>query len=362
MPGSGMCVFCGAEGTMTGEDVLGQWLQRVGLDQSPVPHGTGWLNRIGRHIGTRPPYRQRIRDVCKACNSGWMSRLESTASRVLTPFILGTGGIVEGHDLGAIAAWVQKTCLTAMYISTAEDRAAGYGLPASEYRNLYEIRGAQEPLPHSQFWMGQFNGAMAWSVRATPVVVVVDGLHEPEFPHGYLMTIVLGQLLLQGIRMTVPGLEVTAGARQGMPRIWPDVGTASWPEGDPVDDDRYKPFALGRDLLAQEPGIGLRPWKPATELPASQFAGDLVELPTACGKHVTHYPSVLINEAMNGRFYAFMVYCDCGIAYLIHTEPDGAHCKAGGDPDACAELYGQLPGGEDSFTKGPVTFVCKPLS
>jgi hypothetical protein len=37
------------------------------------------------------------------------------------------------------------------------------------------------------------------------------------------------QLLLQGIRMTVPGLEVTAGARQGMPRIWADIGTASWP-------------------------------------------------------------------------------------------------------------------------------------
>lgn len=72
MPGAGVCIFCSAEGTMTGEDVLGQWLQRIDLDQSPVPHGTGWLNRIGRDIGTRPPYRQRIRDVCQACNSGWM--------------------------------------------------------------------------------------------------------------------------------------------------------------------------------------------------------------------------------------------------------------------------------------------------
>jgi hypothetical protein len=57
VPGVGVWIFCGAEGTMTGEDVLGQWLQRIDLDQSPVPHGTGWLNRIGRDIGTRPPYR-----------------------------------------------------------------------------------------------------------------------------------------------------------------------------------------------------------------------------------------------------------------------------------------------------------------
>ena len=118
MAGSGRCIFCGVVGTMTGEDVLGQWLQRIDLDQSPVPHGTGWLNQIGREIGTRPPYRQRVRDVCGGCNIGWMSRLENTASRVMTPFILGTAGMVKGPVLGAIAAWVQKTCLTAMYVST----------------------------------------------------------------------------------------------------------------------------------------------------------------------------------------------------------------------------------------------------
>ena len=44
----------------------------------------------------------------------------------------------------------------------------------------------------------------------------------------------------------------------------------------------------------------------ATELPASEQTGDLVELPTACGKHVAYYPSILI-EAMHGRFYAFVV-------------------------------------------------------
>jgi hypothetical protein len=47
--------------------------------------------------------------VCRACNSGWMSQLESTASRVLTPFILGVaGGGRGGHDLAVIAAWMQE--------------------------------------------------------------------------------------------------------------------------------------------------------------------------------------------------------------------------------------------------------------
>jgi hypothetical protein len=361
LAGTGTCIFCGVVGTMTGEDVLGQWLQRIDLDQSPVPHGTGWLNQIGREIGTRPPYRQRIRDVCMQCNSGWMSRLENTAKRVLTPFILGTGGVIEETDLGAIAAWAQKTCLTAMYVSTADDRAAGYGLPASEYRELYEVGDEQKPLARSQFWIGRFSGAMAWSVRATPLVVTVDGLPEPEFPDGYVTTIVLGQLLVQGVRMTTTGLELAIGTKQDMPRIWPDVVTARWPEGDAVDDPRYEPFALGKDLRVQEPHVNLHPWKPATELPASLRVGDMIELPTICGKHVASYPSILVEEAMRGRFYAFVVSCSCGIAYLIHTEPDGAHCKAGGDPAGIAEQYDQVHGAEDAFANGSATFRCKRL-
>jgi len=290
-----------------------------------------------------------------------MSQLENIASRVLTPFILGHGGVIEGADLGATSAWVQKTCLTAMYVSTAEDRAVGYGLPASEYRQLYEVRDRKKPLRRSQFWIGRFDGNMVWSVRATPLVVVVDGSPEPEFPQGYLMTIVLGQLLLQGVRMTERDLDLTVGTKQNMPRLWPRVARARWPEGDPVDDSSYEALALGRHLQVKEPHVNLHPWKPATELPASDLVGDMIELPTICGKHVAYYPSILVNEAMHGRFYAFVVSCDCGLAYLIHTERDGAHCKAGGDPRGIAERYDQLRGAEDDFTNGSVNFACKRL-
>lgn len=61
---TGTCVFCGSADTMTGEHVLGEWLSKVGLDLDPVPHGAGWLNRIGRDLGVRPPFRQKVRDVC----------------------------------------------------------------------------------------------------------------------------------------------------------------------------------------------------------------------------------------------------------------------------------------------------------
>ncbi len=56
MAGSGGCIFCGAVGTMTGEDVLGQWLKRIDLDQSPVPGPVGAEvgdgGRVGEAAGT----------------------------------------------------------------------------------------------------------------------------------------------------------------------------------------------------------------------------------------------------------------------------------------------------------------------
>jgi hypothetical protein len=100
-----------------------------------------------------------------------------------------------------------------------------------------------------------------------------------------------------------------------------------WPHGTPVDDTAFLAFAGASDLRSTEPSIRLGPWRPATELPASEAVGDLVELPTICGKHVEFYPMTLVHEAMRGRFYAFGMVCECPMAYLNHTEPDGAHCR-----------------------------------
>jgi hypothetical protein len=132
------CPFCGFTGKLTAEHVFGNWLSRIGLDLAPVPHGAGPLNRIGQDLGVRPPFRQTVR-VCAGCNNGWMSHLEAAAQRILTSFILGEPGQIETDDVGTVAAWVQKTVLTSMLISSDAQRSAGYGLPPSEYRGLWAV-------------------------------------------------------------------------------------------------------------------------------------------------------------------------------------------------------------------------------
>jgi hypothetical protein len=90
-----------------------------------------------------------------------MSRLEVLAQRNLTPFILGQRREIGVADVGAITAWVQKTVLTAVPVSSEVERANGYGLPASEYRQLHALRDQAHPLPASQYWIGRYDGVSA---------------------------------------------------------------------------------------------------------------------------------------------------------------------------------------------------------
>ena len=87
----------------------------------------------------------------------------------------------------------------------------------------------------------------------------------------------------------------------------------------------------------------------------------MVELPTICGKHVVYYPAALVGEAMHSRFYAFGTACECPMAYLIHTEPDGAHCKAADTAEVISGLYEALPGEEYEIQDDDDSFWCKRL-
>ncbi|PAM99439.1 hypothetical protein CJI59_22870 [Streptomyces sp. Alain-F2R5] len=68
---SATCIFCGSADTLTGEHVLGDWLSKISLDLDPVPHGAGWLNRIGHELGVRPPYPPSPRTVTAKVLGGW---------------------------------------------------------------------------------------------------------------------------------------------------------------------------------------------------------------------------------------------------------------------------------------------------
>ncbi|MFI6168957.1 hypothetical protein ACIBCN_19415 [Nocardia sp. NPDC051052] len=275
-----------------------------------------------------------------------MSDLEDEAKRCLAPFMLGRPGTLEPGDAAPIAAWVQKTGLTAMLVSSEGERADGYGVPVTEYHALYELAAQSRPLPASRLWMGRYSGSQRFAVDVTPVAVRIDGIPEADVPQGYTTTIVLGQLILHGIRFTTTALEVETATDWQLPQFWPTTAPVAWPSGDPIDDIAFLDFARGMHLRSTEPDIAVRPWTPAVDLPRSGLSDGMIELPAPCGKHVVYYPAALAHNAfVRGDIYAFHLTCECPHSYLCRTLSDGTHFNAESKTPADIEvLYERLPG------------------
>lgn len=357
---SNSCAFCGSTQPLTREHVFGQWVSKIGLDLSPARHHAGALNGLPRDMGEQPPYRLQVKNFCAPCNNGWMSQLEKAAQRVLTPFILGQPGTIAVEDQAVIALWAQKTALTAMLVSSEAQRDEGYGLAPSEYTALYEKRKRMQPLGASRIWVGRYAGTDGFSgVRVTPLVAGLPGSPEPDVPQAYALTIVLGELVIQGLRFTSPALEVDVTTELQMPQLWPSIAELHWPSGQPCTRESFLRFADGKMMRPTVQNLELHPWRQAAHLPQSILVGDRVAVPAMCRKHIVSYPAALLREAMRGRFYAFLRKCECGVAYLIQTDSDRARFRA--HDDAALELYGNLPGEERLLQDGEGTFACKRL-
>jgi hypothetical protein len=307
------------------------------------------------------PFRQTVKNFCAGCNNGWMSQLEVAAQRVLTPLIVGEQGTIAVEDQAVIAMWAQKTALTAMLVSSEKQREEGYGLSPSEYAAFYEHRDRMRPLDASRFWIGRYVGAMFSGVRVTPLVLRLPGVPEPETPDGYALTIVLGQLVLQGLRFTSAVLDFDVSNDLALPQLWPSTADVPWPEGQPCVESKFLLFADGKMLRPAIEHVELRPWRPAAEVPQSEVVNGRVQVPALCGTHVVHYPIALLGEVMQGRFYAFMTQCDCEVTYLMQTEPDGTHCKAAGDAEWVTDIYEDLPGDRGFIPDRAGSFDCKRL-
>lgn len=335
----------------------------MGLSPEPSPHRAGPLNRSPRDMGVRRPFQSTVRDVCASCNNGWMSALEAAAARVLPPLILDGHGMIEPSDGPLIAAWVQKTALVNMLVSSKGDRADGYGLPGFEYHALFAVRGRAAPLPHTRAWIGRYDGErVRASACVTPMVVRIEGTAAPETPQGYLVTIVLGRLMLQLLRFTNSLLAVDVFADDEFSELWPAVAGAVRLGSKGIDDKRINKIEKGAAVRSRVTGVLLEPWKPATELAQSTLQDSMVKLPTPCGKHFIFYPVSLAAAGIRGMFHAFHTGCECGRSYLVVTESDGAHFKLEGPREAITDAYERARGEELTFEDEHGVFWCKRLA
>src|SRR5438477_2513080 len=113
-----VCTFCGNEqGPFHKEDILARWIMRE------VPHKKPWTKvtnkKTGKFFVTQSGLGLLTRAVCRTCNNGWMSGLESLVQPILQPMMRGKPRTLSAEDQLILARWLMKTAMMMEVVPTA---------------------------------------------------------------------------------------------------------------------------------------------------------------------------------------------------------------------------------------------------
>lgn len=174
------CLFCGSTRAITKEHVLPKNWQRAFGDDPFDRIDEGWrLNPAGEAVQAdrtvrAKPFSRWVREVCKLCNEGWMSRLEDTqAGPLVQDMAKGRVRSYSSIDLAHVARWVGKTAIMIEAL-TQMRRASGQDQRDS-------LREGKMP-PRLQAWALPFTEGDSVYYHATGEALVTrDGAMLPYF-------------------------------------------------------------------------------------------------------------------------------------------------------------------------------------
>jgi hypothetical protein len=218
------CLFCGATGVkLTNEDVYPRWLRgSLGLQgEVTFKRSSDWTP-----IRSAPTLELRLREICAACNNGWMHDLETAFRSLMAPSLLGAPVVLNEADRSVVATWTMKTWV--LLVRALKHIQGDIVLPEFYYR---WFRDHRTPHPYLQVWLGIINALP--EDLLTFVSTKVVGI-PPQPPVGVLGVFTIGQVLFQ-VYVPMPSTPEIYGLGVVQPNaplipIWPDiVGDVAWP-------------------------------------------------------------------------------------------------------------------------------------
>lgn len=223
------------------EHIWGQWLStyvRSGTNKHHLQATTigqpGTLHVRETKLRTGDPLRSKLKIVCKACNSGWMSGLQDAAKKILIPLIEGRRtGLAETAQT-TIAAWCTMATMTGDYLS---HDATAVGISQKE-RDWF--RDHKAPPENWRIWIGHYPGRKGlWNHYVVPILDAKDVLHATTNslarPNTQTTTFVIGNFFvhaMSGDPPTVARWTWPFGSRisLNLPQIFPPKETfIAWP-------------------------------------------------------------------------------------------------------------------------------------
>jgi hypothetical protein len=251
---------------MRREHVWPKWLEDVIPKYSPQTHHlvADPDTPLTRQGTSKKRVTLTVNRVCEACNSGWMSDLETAARRIMVRPVEGRPSILDPVAQRTMATWAVKTAM-----AWSLCYGGSYPVPTEHYRWM---RDNVEPPPNTMVLVAGYGGRRYNHLGVWKALEVVPKGHEPsEHANGYVATISAGHLVLQVLGTTFPLPErgqLGPGLRLVAAYLWPPLGRRiAWPPGPTLNDASLM-------ALAEQAATGTAPEVPEAPEPPSHHGGD----------------------------------------------------------------------------------------
>lgn len=283
--GQRKCIFCGGTG-MAGEHIYPEWIHLyldgsrpagrtltaiTPLLQNDGQIGLGVRSRLRKNERTRST---KIKVVCKTCNNGWMSALETSAREHLIPLLLNSQHVITPEAQQTVATWA-----TLKFMVIDADWAPQNAMLPSDYLAFGKAREIPAGL---QIWIAPMN-APGWAEYYNRSA---GGFRAPPSRHeGFnVMSITLGieHVFFHGVFSRVSFMKTDMNRTSLGPRllrIWPNSNASvCWPVCPPLTQDAvtWLDQALRRHSLPrlrpERTRVGLQIRRPPEEASVLTFS------------------------------------------------------------------------------------------
>jgi hypothetical protein len=235
------CTFCERNADSL-EHFWAEWLLERIVLREPISISFG---KSARKFVDNP--KLRVRSVCKICNNGWMSQLESKNIAQIGSLAQNVFIPLDTQQQTSIALWATKTVMVLDSIRKKPDRRFYRRKECEQLRQ-------NSLIPELTFiWLGMYPesslGLFGTDVR------LFDQIPEtfPTIGHGCVNTIVVGHLTIQVLTIHLlpeySDRTIEVGPNSGdwsrlTLRIWPIEKSTAWPPSTPFTGSG--PLSIGQ--------------------------------------------------------------------------------------------------------------------
>ena len=223
------CLFCDNKANSK-EHLWPAWIL-----ESIQPYSTKLLRTQGdsapREIGAIGKKNITVKSVCKPCNHGWMSDLETESRPILSPMMHDLIAPLDDQQRHVIAKWMAKTAMV-LGSATAGRKPIFYGKEECE-----NLRSNSAIPDHTLVWLGHYlrSDLGAWGSQ-----MWLDMQDQAKVAHGCVTTLVIGHLAIQALSIHIRPeyRDRTISFRPNswgfdweriLSCVWPITGPIAWP-------------------------------------------------------------------------------------------------------------------------------------